>query len=152
MKDNCVRRLPLACPAPSGTWSATRYVAPVCLGRRPGAGGFVRGLGHRPVAVFDAGPPTLRTQRRNGRPTSMLNSTCRASVACHPGSSRAFGFRGSAPEIFHSENKITMLLGSEVRRIYLDGRQPPEYFGLLPDGLFVRPLGRQAHLLSRPRS
>ena len=41
---------------------------------------------------------------------------------------------GSAPEIFQDENKITMIFASEVRRIYLDDRKPPEFSDWYPLG------------------
>ena len=41
---------------------------------------------------------------------------------------------GSAPEIFQDEHKLTMIFSSEVRRIYLDDRKPPEYSDWYPLG------------------
>ena len=41
----------------------------------------------------------------------------------------------STPEIFQSDTKLTFVLGSGVRRIYLDGRKPPEYTEWFPLGI-----------------
>ena len=39
-----------------------------------------------------------------------------------------FAGRRSAAEIFQQEHKITFVAGNVVRHIYMDGREPPEFF------------------------
>jgi len=41
----------------------------------------------------------------------------------------------STPEIFQSDKKLTFVLASGVRHIYLDGRKPPEYTEWFPLGI-----------------
>ena len=123
-------RLPMACTVPTGTWEAVPHVPPP--------------TGDQPVEL--SGAWTLI-----GRPfykyTGDLTSAAKTWVEEYdvkldlPGQRcqsmglvNAWGFRGLSPEIFQSDDKITMVVGNEVRRIYLDGRQPPEYTDWYPMG------------------
>lgn len=125
-------RLPLACTVPTGTWEAVPHVPPPMSGDA------------RPIDL--SGAWTLL-----GRPlykyTADLTEAAKAWVAEYdvkmdlPGQRcqamglvNSWGFRGTSPEIFQSDAQITMVTGNDVRRIYLDGRQPPEYTDWYPMG------------------
>ena len=125
-------RLPLACMVPTGTWEAVPHVP------RPG------GLPPAPVDLSGAWRITARLLNKysmdltpagqawmDGYDVKMdlPGQRCQS-----PGLVNAWGFRGNDPEIFQTDTQITMVGGNEVRRIYLDGRQPPEYTDWYPMG------------------
>ena len=119
------RRYPGGCVHPSGTWQASPYVevlpestdpAPVDLSGRWGGtsgSGMLKwtssltpaGLAWRDAFNVDLDLPSLRCASRG-----------------------VFAVRRSAPEIFQQDHKITFVTGNVVRRIYMDGREPPEFF------------------------
>ena len=119
------RRYPGGCVHPSGTWQASPYVevlpestdpAPVDLSGRWGGtsgSGMLKwtssltpaGLAWRDAFNVDLDLPSLRCASRG-----------------------VFAVRRSAPEIFQQEHKITFVAGNVVRHIYMDGREPPEFF------------------------
>ncbi len=125
-------KLPLACPAPTGTWQAVPHVPR--------------------VSDTEAGPVDLSGRWVMATPglrrwTADLTAGARAWKAgfdvrtdlpgqrcLSAGLVNGWGFRGNDPEIFQSAKKITMILGAEVRRIYLDDRRPPEYTDWYPLG------------------
>ena len=131
IKSLC-ERLPLACPAPTGTWRASRHVpAEPATGENPvdlsgywvvDVGGIRRWTADLTEAAkiwkaeFDV---VMDLPAQRCQPTGLVLS---------------WGFRGNEPEIFQSEDKISMILGSKIRRIYLDGRRPPEYTPWYPMG------------------
>jgi hypothetical protein len=125
-------RLPMACPHPTGTWGATRYVAPqeamepqtVDL-----SGTWTYASGGLRRWTADLTDSALKWKAEFDVELDLPRQRCLSS-----GLVATFGFRGYDPEIFQSDKKITMLLGSEVRRIYLDGRRPPEYSDYYPMG------------------
>ena len=125
-------RLPLACTVPSGTWSAAPHVNP-------------------PQATGDGPVDLSGAWSLMGRPfykyTGDLTDSAKAWVAEYdvkldlPGQRcqsmglvNSWAFRGTSPEIFQTETQITMVVGNDVRRIYLDGRRPPEYTDWYPMG------------------
>ena len=130
-QENVCKELPLACPFPRGTWRAERIVEaagkedltprPVDLtGRWGGAGGGLRkwsmdmtAKGQEWLDNYDA---ILDLPRQRCVSSGLVMSW------------------GSAPEIYQSEGKITLILGSDVRRIYLDDRPAPESFNRYPMG------------------
>jgi len=132
LKEMC-KRLPLACPAPTGTWSATRYVAPPVSSAGP-APVELSGVWVSAGSGIRRWTADLTDTAKEWKADFNVELDLPRQRCLSSGLVASFGFRGSAPEIFHSDNKITMLLGSEVRRIYLDGRQPPEYSDYYPMG------------------
>jgi hypothetical protein len=131
-QDLC-ERLPMACPHPTGTWTATRYVAPPNADseRRPVdlSGTWVYSSGGLRRWTADLTESALAWKADFNVELDLPRQRCLSS-----GLVATFGFRGYDPEIFQSDIKLTMLLGSEVRRIYLDGRRPPEYSDYYPMG------------------
>ena len=127
------RRLPLACPAPTGTWQATPHVdaadvdaaaGPVDLSGRwvmavSGIRRWTADLTDQGQAWKDDFDVEMDLPRQRCQPSGLVNN---------------WGFRGNDPEIFQSESRITMIGGSNVRRIYLDDRRPPEYTDWYPLG------------------
>ena len=128
--DTC-RNIPLACTVPTGTWSAVPH-APT---------------GHPDGEPVDLTGAWVIVGRPLYRYTSALNEAGREwqsafdvtmdlpGQRCQPwGLVNSWGFRGFDPEIFQSDVQITMVQNSEVRRIYLDDRQPPDYTDWYPLG------------------
>ena len=125
-------RMPMACTVPTGTWVAVPHTPEnVATDANPADLSGAWALTGRPLYRYtsdltDAGQAwkdefdvTLDLPGQRCQSWGLVNS---------------WGFRGNSPEIFQSDSKITMVLGSEVRRIYLDGRQPPEYTDWYPLG------------------
>jgi hypothetical protein len=125
-------RMPLACTVPTGTWSAVRHVPEVT---DPTAG---------PVDLSGAWVITGRPLYRYTSDLTEAGEAWKAEfdvtmdlpgLRCQPwGLVNSFAFRGFDPEIFQTESQVTIVQGSEARRIYLDGRQPPEYSDWYPLG------------------
>jgi hypothetical protein len=125
-------RMPLACTVPTGTWSAVPHVPPDTSG---------------PPAPFDLSGAWVLTYRPLYRYTADLTDAAAAwkadfdvtmdlpGLRCQSwGLVNSWAFRGYDPEIFQSDTQITIATGNEIRRIYLDGRQPPEYSDWYPMG------------------
>ena len=128
-KELC-KKIPLGCPHPTGTWRAERYkIAPptssesksIDLTGRWGLAG--RGMRRWTMDMTDAAKNwnedfdvELDLPRQRCVSSGLINNF------------------GSAPEIFQDEKKITMIFSSEVRRVYLDDRVPPEFSDWYPLG------------------
>lgn len=125
-------RLPLACMVPTGRWEAVPHV-PSAIASEP--------------APVDLSGAWSATSRLLNKYTSDLTEAGQAWMdeydveldlpgqRCQSsGLVNGWGFRGNDPEIFQTDEKITMIVGSQVRRIYLDGRQPSEYTDWYPMG------------------
>lgn len=124
---------PLACPAPTGTWRATPYVASDTAGQPPSpvdlSGRWVlAGTGIRRWTM-DLTDAAREWQAGFDVEMDLPSQRCQS-----PGLVLAFAFRGNDPEIFQSPDRVTMLMGQEIRRIYLDGRKPPDYADWFPLG------------------
>ena len=118
------RRFPGGCIHPSGTWEAVPYVevlpessdpSPVDLSgiwSGTSGGGMLKwsssltaeGQAWKDEFAVDLDLPSLRCASRG-----------------------VFAAQRSGPEIFQQPHKITFVTGNGVRRIYLDGREPPEF-------------------------
>ena len=126
------KRLPLACMVPTGTWMAVPHVPfdttaephPVDLS---GAWSITARLLNKYTSDLTAAGQAW--QDEYDVKMDLPGQRCQAT-----GLVNGWGFRGTDPEIFQSDTKITMVTGNEVRRIYLDGRQPPEYTDWYPMG------------------
>ncbi len=128
-KDIC-EKIPLGCPHPTGTWKAQRYEPrdteglppdPVDIsGRWEPAGS---GMRRWTVDLTDA------AKKWNEEFDVELDLPIQRCVSS--GLANGLG----TPEIFQSEYKLTFVLGSDVRQIYLDGRKPPEYTEWFPLGI-----------------
>lgn len=125
-------RLPLACMVPTGTWEAVPHVPPAT------------GLPPAPVDLSGAWQITARLLNKYTMDLTpagqawkdgydvkldLPGQRCQAT-----GLVNGWGFRGNDPEIFQTDTQITMVGGNDVRRIYLDGRRPPEYTDWYPMG------------------
>lgn len=129
--DIC-QRMPLACTVPTGTWQATRHVASISP-TEP-----------NPVDLTGAWVLTSRPLYRYTSDLTEAGEAWKAEfdvtmdlpgLRCQPwGLVNSWAFRGYAPEIFQTGRQVTIIQGSEARRIYLDGRQPPEYTDWYPLG------------------
>ena len=131
IKSLC-ERLPLACPAPTGTWGAIPHVpAQPETGENPVdlSGNWVVDVGGIRRWSADLTDSAKAWKAEFDVVMDLPAQRCQPS-----GLVLSWGFRGNAPEIFQTDNKISMILGSTVRRIYLDGRQPPEYTDWYPMG------------------
>ncbi len=132
-QKNLCEKLPGACPHPTGTWTATRYVEPKEENTEPHpvdlSGNWSYAAGGIRRWTSDLTDSALEWKADFDVKLDLPRQRCLSS-----GLVASFGFRGNDPEIFQSENKVTMLLGSEVRRIYLDDRRPPEYSDYYPMG------------------
>lgn len=123
-------KIPLGCPHPTGTWTAEPYEQvdtselppnPVDLsGRWVPAGSGMRRW------TADLTDAAKKWNRDFNVELDLPRQRCVSSGLVN-------GL--SAPEIFQSEKKLTFVLGSDVRRIYLDGRKPPEYTEWFPLGI-----------------
>lgn len=125
-------RLPLACPAPTGTWRAVPHVPPVTEAEpRPVdlSGRWVMAVPGLRRWTADLTDSAKTWKAGFDVRTDLPGQRCLSA-----GLVNGWGFRGNDPEIFQTEDKITMVLGDEVRRIYLDGRRPPEYTDWYPLG------------------
>jgi len=128
-KELC-EKIPLGCPHPTGTWRAERYkiTVPAINDSKSidltGRWGLVRrGMRRWTMDMSDAAKNwnedfdvELDLPRQRCVSSGLVNNF------------------GGAPEIFQDENKITMIFRSEVRRIYLDDRVPPEFSDWYPMG------------------
>jgi hypothetical protein len=125
-------RMPLACTVPTGTWSAVPDVPPDTSG---------------PPTPFDLSGAWVLMYRPLYRYTADLTDSAVAwkadfdvtmdlpGLRCQSwGLVNSWAFRGYDPEIFQSDHQITIATGNEIRRIYLDGRRPPEYTDWYPMG------------------
>ena len=126
-------RLPLACPAPEGTWTAVRHNVedtseappePVDL-----SGAWTNAVGGIRRLTMDLTEAGLAWKAEFDVELDLPGQRCRSS-----GLVNGWGFRGNAPEIHQADTRITMILGKEVRRIYLDDRRPPEFTAWYPLG------------------
>lgn len=131
IKSLC-KRLPLACPAPTGTWTAT----PHANTQQPAAAKPVDLSGSWVIEVGGIRRWTADlTQSAKDWKADFNVVMDLPAQRCQPsGLVLSWGFRGNEPEIFQSSSKITIALGSTLRRIYLDDRQPPEYTDWYPMG------------------
>jgi hypothetical protein len=123
-------KIPLGCPHPTGTWKAERYTAidtsdlppnPVDISGRwsQAAGGMRRWT----VDMTDA---AIEWNEGFNVEFDLPRQRC---------VSNGLANGMSTPEIFQSDKKLTFVLGFGVRRIYLDGRKPPEYTEWFPLGI-----------------
>jgi len=127
------RDIPLACAVPTGTWTAVPY-APPESGSEPSpvdlSGAWE--LVGRPLYKYTSDLTPAGQAWKDGFDVTMDLPGLR----CQPwGLVNSWGFRAiGTPEIFQTDKQITLVTGSEVRRIYLDERQPPEYTDWYPNG------------------
>jgi hypothetical protein len=125
-------RLPLACTVPTGTWKATRH-EPWQAGGEPApvdiSGAWT--IMGRPLYKYTSDLTDAGKEWLAGYDVTMdlPGQRCQS-----PGLVNSWGFRGTSPEIFQTDTQITLIVGNSVRRIYLDGRQPPEYTDWYPMG------------------
>lgn len=125
--------IPLACAVPTGTWHAVPFT-PRDTGSEPepvdlsGAWELVG----RPLYKYTSDLTEEGQAWKDGYDVTMDLPGLR----CQPwGLVNSWGFRAiGTPEIFQTDKQITMVTGAEVRRIYLDGRRPPEYTDWYPNG------------------
>lgn len=119
-------KLPLACPAPSGTWTAVPQVAAKTSAVDPApvdlSGEWVMAVGG--IRRWTSDLTEAGSMRRSNFKVEMDLPGQRC---LSPGLVGGWGFRGNDPEIYQTDDKVTIILGSEVRRVYLDDRRPPEY-------------------------
>ncbi len=125
-------RMPLACTVPTGTWLAVPHVPRIIQADAD------------PVDLSGAWNLISRPLYRYTSDLTEAGETWKADfdvtmdlpgLRCQPwGLVNSWGFRGNAPEIFQTDEQVTFIFGSEARRIYLDGRQPPEYTDWYPLG------------------
>ncbi len=126
------KRLPLACPAPTGTWSAKPHLITQPENPQKPAdlsGSWVIDVGGIRRWTADLTPSAKAWKADFNVIMDLPAQRCQPS-----GLVLSWGFRGNEPEIFQNSDKITIALGSTLRRIYLDGRQPPEYTDWYPMG------------------
>ncbi len=128
-KDLC-KKIPLGCPHPTGTWRAERIEKSIedNEGAKPvnfSGKWALNGRGMRRWTV-DMTESAIEWNKDFDVEMDLPRQRCVSS-----GLVNSFG---SAPEIFQDENKITMIFASEVRRIYLDDRKPPEFSDWYPLG------------------
>lgn len=125
-------KLPLACPAPAGTWRAVPHT-PRATGMEPHpvdlSGRWVMAVAGLRRWTADLTDTASEWKAGFDVRTDLPGQRCLSA-----GLVNGWGFRGNDPEIFQSSDKITMVLGDEVRRIYLDERKPPEYTDWYPLG------------------
>ena len=133
IKELC-KRLPLGCPAPKGTWTAEPHIKketqqqnqinPIDI-----SGTWIVDTGG--IRRWSANLTEFAQNWKNDFDVTMDLPAQR----CQPsGLFLSWGFRGNEPEIFQNDEKITMIIGSTVRRIYLNGIKPPEYTEWFPMG------------------
>ena len=124
-------KIPLACPYPTGTWSAIKIEN---NSQNKNHSDEVKnltgkwGLIERGMRRWTA-DLTEKAKEWNKDFNVELDLPRQRCV-----SSGLVNGYGSAPEIFQDEHKLTMIFSSEVRRIYLDDRKPPDYSDWYPLG------------------
>lgn len=128
-QDLC-NKIPLGCPHPTGTWKAERIEKSIKSKESAKLVNLqgkwaLNGRGMRRWTV-DMTEAAIEWNKNFDVEMDLPRQRCVSS-----GLVNNFG---SAPEIFQDENKITMIFSSEVRRIYLDDRQPPEFSDWYPLG------------------
>ena len=125
--------IPLACTVPTGTWSAVRY-APAEAASEPAPVDLTGAweLVGRPLYKYTSDLTAAGQAWKDDFDVTMDLPGLR----CQPwGLVNSWGFRAiGTPEIFQTDQQITMVTGADVRRIYLDGRRPPEYTDWYPNG------------------
>jgi hypothetical protein len=126
--------IPLACTVPTGTWQAVPEPPPGDAAMEPAPvdlSGAWEMIG-RPLYKYTSDLTDAGQAWKDGFDVTMDLPGLR----CQPwGLVNSWGFRAiGTPEIFQGEKQITMVTGTEVRRIYLDGRRPPEYTDWYPNG------------------
>jgi hypothetical protein len=126
-------KLPLACPAPTGTWTAVPHEHARTTADSPKpvdlSGNWVMAVGGIRRWTADLTDAGREWQAEFEVETDLPSQRCQSA-----GLVNGWGFRGNDPEIFQSDAKITIVLGSDVRRIYLDERRPPAYTDWYPLG------------------
>ena len=124
-------KIPLGCPHPTGSWTAHRYQETAISKSEQeesidltGRWRLIeRGMRRWTVDMTD------QAKKWNEDFDVELDLPRQRCVS----SGLVNGF-GSAPEIYQDEKKVTMISSSEVRRIYLDDRKPPEFSDWYPLG------------------
>lgn len=126
-------RLPLACPAPTGTWTAVPHVPPASadLAAAPVdlSGSWVTAVGGVRRLTMDLTEAATEWKAGFDVEMDLPGQRCQSS-----GLVNGWAFRGNDPEIYQTGQQVTMVLGNEIRRIYLDDRRPPEYTDWYPLG------------------
>jgi len=127
------RKLPLACPAPTGSWRAAPHADVTSAGQSPQpldlSGTWVVAVPG--IRRWSADLTESAKAWKAGFDVKMDLPDLRCASM---GLVNGWGFRGNEPEIYQTDTKVTIVLGSEVRRIYLDDRRPPEYADWYPLG------------------
>ena len=128
-KELC-KKIPLGCPHPEGTWKAERHNNSTSTPNTSEAIDLTGrwGLARRGMRrwTMDMTEVAKKWNEDFDVELDLPRQRCISS-----GLVNNFG---SAPEIFQDKNKITMIFSSEVRRIYLDDRVPPEFSDWYPLG------------------
>ena len=123
-------KIPLGCPHPTGTWTAERYEVPVTDKLPPNpvdiSGRWSQAAGGMRRWTVDMTEDAKKWNEDFDVEFDLPRQRC---------VSNGLANGMSTPEIFQSDTKLTFVLGSEVRRIYLDGRKPPEYTEWFPLGM-----------------
>jgi len=118
-------RFPGGCVHPSGDWSAVPYipVRPDSLAPNPvdlsGPWGTISGSG---VLKWTSALTEQGQQWQDDYDVDLDLPSLRCA------NSGLFWLQRAAPEIVQQDYKYTFVGGSSVRHIYMDGREPPEFF------------------------
>jgi hypothetical protein len=126
------KRLPLACMVPTGTWTATPHVPPKAAAEAVPVD--LSGVWSITARLLNKYTSDLTTAGQAWKDEYDVKMDLPGQRCQSTGLVNGWGFRGTDPEIFQTDTQITMLVGNEYRRIYLDGRQPPEYTDWYPMG------------------
>jgi hypothetical protein len=118
-------RFPGGCIHPSGNWTAAPYipVRPDSLTPNPfdlsGSWGTTSGSG---VLKWTSALTEQGQQWKDEYDVDLDLPSLRCA------NSGVFNLQRSAPEIFQQDHKLTFATGSRVRHVYMDGREPPEFY------------------------
>ena len=122
--------IPLGCPHPTGTWKAERYTAEDTSDLPPNpidiSGRWSQAAGGMRRWTVDMTDAAIEWNEGFNVEFDLPRQRC---------VSNGLANGMSTPEIFQSDKKLTFVLGFGVRRIYLDGRKPPEYTEWFPLGI-----------------
>ncbi len=126
------RRYPLGCMQPTGSWRAERFVAAQTadLAPRPvDLSGDWAGRGGLGKWSMDLTPQGQAWKDEFDVELDLPSQRCASSGI-------VWGF-GRGAEFFQSDDKITIVRGSTVRRVFMDRTSPPEFHPQTPQGYSI---------------